>query len=179
MGPRFDLRVGRGPTCPTAHAWAHGHQRTLGFVAVSVLAAFGALNQYFADPTTGHPRLGWVTAAAVLLLDGFVAGAQSADLVAEPRATCLLMALGRVLIVAFGGDYWFLGHSSAFLVFGVALARAVAVRATPLGARQIAAAKLRVREVQEMRAGNRNLPTVVHAAAWAGLVMGPRDPVVV
>ena len=86
------------------------------------------------------------------------------------------MGLGRVLLVAFGGDYWFLGHSAAFLVFGAALARAVAVRAQPVSSREAADARLRAEEGAALRARG-NLPLAARCASWStiSLRLTPRS----
>ena len=107
-------------------AWCRSREGLLALLAVGTLCVYGALNEYFANreiarygtlAVNAFPRLGWVTSAAVLLLDGIVLGALRAGLLLDgnARGTCLLMALGRTLLVAFGGRLWFVGQAAAFL----------------------------------------------------------------
>ena len=167
-------------------AWCRSREGLLALLAVGTLCVYGALNEYFANreiarygtlAVNAFPRLGWVTSAAVLLLDGIVLGALRAGLLLDgnARGTCLLMALGRTLLVAFGGRLWFVGQAAAFLIFGLALAATAAERVAPL--RPAARAERVLRELDArgvvQRGEVRTIGRCLHAMGLVQLVPPP------
>lgn len=144
--PAVPDAVGGTPAQKARREWLRWRKRTVWALYAGsfvIMVAYAIINAILASSALDSGRvLGVGTAAAVGMLDACHALIHRARIITRPLSLLLVACAARVGLVAFGAQWWFVGHSVVYCIYGIVLGN-IAVRG------HLSAALERVRRLEE------------------------------
>jgi hypothetical protein len=103
--------------------------RTAYYLALAILVMYLAISRFFLNELD---LLALANVCTIIFLDASIQMLHQGKLTWSPLYASCIMLLSRIAIVAFSGEFWLVGHSLAYFIFGLAIAIEIVNQRLPL-----------------------------------------------